>query len=74
MRSHPELAGTYLYLRGAQEIATKRIRDPQDRKKFVALVRSALADSVERGEPLPPVRLRERRPDRTAEREPAPTR
>jgi Large polyvalent protein-associated domain 7 len=57
--SHPELAGTYLNLRAA-EIAARTIRDPVDQKRFVALVRGALADQVERGEPLQPVRLRER--------------
>jgi putative DNA primase/helicase len=60
VRQHPELTSTYLHLRGAQEVAATRIRDPQDQRKFVSLVRSALADSVARGEPLQPVRLRER--------------
>jgi hypothetical protein len=56
---HPELAGTYLNLRAA-EIAARAIRDPEDQKRFVALVREALADQIERGEPLQPVRLRGR--------------
>jgi hypothetical protein len=77
VRNHPELVGTYLQLRAA-ELAAKRIRDPEDQKKFVALVRQALADSVARGEPLQPVRLRERSqrvPERKArEREPGPVR
>jgi hypothetical protein len=60
VRRHPELASTYLHLKGAEEVASKRIRDPEDQRKFVALVRTALADSVERGEPLQPVRLKER--------------
>lgn len=59
-RRHPELAGTYLQVRAAEE-AAKKIRDPQDQKRFVAKVREALAASVARGEPLPPVRLREPR-------------
>ena len=59
VRNHPELAGTYLNLKAA-EIAARAIRDPQDQKRFVALVRSAMADQIERGEPLQPVRLRER--------------
>ena len=67
VKVHPELAGTYLYLRGAEEIAQRRIRDPEDQRKFVAIVRSALAQSVAHGEPLPPVRLRAKR---NAEREP----
>ncbi len=65
-REHPELVGTYLQLRAA-ELASKRIRDPEDQKKFVALVRKALADSVARGEPLQPVRVRDR-PERVPER------
>lgn len=82
VKQHPELTGTYLYLRSAEEIAERRIRDPADRRKFVATVRQALADSVARGEPLPPVRLRERsaaerpasRSPREADREQAPVR
>ena len=77
VKEHPELAGTYLYLRGAEELARRRIRDPEDQRRFVDTVRTALADSVARGEPLAAVRLRERtaaRPARAAERDPAPTR
>lgn len=58
VREHPELAGTYLNLRAA-ELASKALRDPADRRRFVAQVRGALADDIERGEPLQPVRLRE---------------
>lgn len=71
VRQHPELAGTYLNLKAA-EIAARTFRDPEDRQRFVSLVRGALADQVERGEPLQPVRLREgpeRTPGRSA-REP----
>jgi hypothetical protein len=56
---HPELAGTYLNLRAA-ELASRALRDPEDQRRFVAQVRGALADHVERGEPLQPVRLRDR--------------
>jgi hypothetical protein len=59
VREHPELAGTYLNLRAA-ELASRALRDPEDQRRFVAQVRSALAEDVERGEPLQPVRLRER--------------
>jgi len=58
VKSHPEWVGTYLQVHAA-ELAAKRIRDPEDQKRFVQLVRSALADSVARGEPLPAVRLKE---------------
>ena len=80
VKRYPELVGTYLQVRAA-ELAARRFRDVQDRERFVNQVRSALADGVARGEPLPPVRLRERsaerpsaraRPART--REPVPVR
>jgi hypothetical protein len=59
VQEHPELAGTYLNL-GAAELASRALRDPQDRGRFVWQVRRALADDIERGEALQPVRLRER--------------
>jgi putative DNA primase/helicase len=66
VKSNPELMSTFLTLRGAQEIAERRIADPKDRERFVALVREAMAGSVKQGEPLPTVRLRE-------QNKPAPT-
>jgi hypothetical protein len=77
-RRHPELVGTYLQMHAAQ-IAARQFRDPQDRERFVNHVRSALADAVARGEPLPPVRLKDKVaiPTRTPEAtrgEEAPTR
>jgi Large polyvalent protein-associated domain 7 len=60
-RRHPELVGTYLQMHAAQ-IAARQLRDPQDRERFESLVRTALADAVARGEPLPPVRLKEKTP------------
>jgi Large polyvalent protein-associated domain 7 len=59
VKDHPELAGTYLNLRAAQ-IAARALRDPEDQKRFVDLVRTAMADSIARGAPLQPVRLRDR--------------
>ncbi len=64
-RQHPELLGAYLQMHAA-EIASRRFRDPQDRERFVAVVRSALADSVARGEPLPAVRMRQSEVERRA--------
>jgi putative DNA primase/helicase len=58
-RRHPELIGSYLQMHAAQ-IAARHFRDPQDQEKFVSHVRTALADAVARGEPLPPVRLKEK--------------
>jgi hypothetical protein len=60
VRSRPELASTYLSLRGAEEIAERRIADPKDRERFLALVREAMASSVKNGQPLPTVRMRDR--------------
>jgi putative DNA primase/helicase len=74
VREHPELAGTYLYLKAAEEVAKRRIRDPQDQRRFVETVRGALADSVARGDPLAAVRLRSRDAERKHEREHAATR
>jgi putative DNA primase/helicase len=65
VRARPELAGTYLNLKAA-ELASRGLRDPEDQRRFVAQVRGALADHVERGEPLQPVRLRERAALKTA--------
>jgi hypothetical protein len=63
VRSRPELASTYLSLRGAEEIAERRIADPKDRERFLALVREAMASSVKNGEPLPTIRLRNQSKD-----------
>jgi putative DNA primase/helicase len=60
VRAQPELISTYLSLRGAREIADKRIANLEDRERFVALVREAMAGSIEKGEPLPVIRVRER--------------
>jgi putative DNA primase/helicase len=67
VKRHPELVGTYLQMQAA-ELAAKQFRDREDQERFVTQVRSALADAVARGEPLPPVRLRESVPERAAAR------
>ena len=64
VKDHPELVGTYLQIRAA-ELAAKKLGDPEDRTRFVSAVRTALADSVARGEPAPRVRIRERKPSRS---------
>jgi hypothetical protein len=58
VRAHPELRSTFLSVRAAEEFATQRIADPKDRERFLALVRGAMAGSIQKGEPLPAVRLR----------------
>ena len=60
VKDHPELVSTYLSLRGAEAIAERRIADPQDRARFLALVREAMAKSIKNGAPLPAIRLRDR--------------
>ena len=79
-KEHPELQGSYLQLQAAKLGAERDIGDPGDRERFVARARAAIAQAIEHGEPLEPVRIRER-PARTtpeAERsrdpEQAPTR
>lgn len=77
VKRHPELLGTYLQLHAA-ELAAKTLRSPEDRQRFLASVRTALADSVARGEPLPPVPLKEppaqRRESRVSNRPAPPSR
>ena len=65
VRAHPELKSSFLSVRAAQEFAARRIADPKDRERFLALMREAMAASIHRGEPLPAVRLRD--PSRTEE-------
>ena len=69
-RRHPELVGTYLQMRAA-ELAAKKFQDPADRATFITRVHAALADRIARGEPLSPVRLRERPPPAKAAPTPA---
>jgi hypothetical protein len=59
VKAHPELKGTFLSVRAAEEFATARIKDPQDRERFLALVKGAMAGSIRKGEPLAAVRLRD---------------
>jgi putative DNA primase/helicase len=69
IESHPALVGTYLAVGAAEKLAAQRFADPDDRHRFVAIVREALADAIQRGEPLLSPKLREgarvapRRPD-----------
>ena len=58
VKARPELISTYLSLRGAEDIAERRIKDPKDRQRFLALVREALGNSIKKGEPLPAVQIR----------------
>jgi hypothetical protein len=64
VRAHPELKSTFLSVRAAEEFAVKRIANPEDRERFLELVRGAMAGSIRRGEPLPSASLRAQRQKR----------
>ncbi len=72
----PELAGTYTELHAAKLIAQELFAHPADRERFISRVREAIADEIERGEPLSAPRIRTkdpkqyppRTPDRAQER------
>jgi hypothetical protein len=58
VKARPELVSTYLSIRGAEDIAERRIKDPKDRERFLALVREAIGQSIKDGKPLPTVQIR----------------
>ncbi|MEJ1962915.1 MAG: LPD7 domain-containing protein [Gammaproteobacteria bacterium] len=75
---HPQLVGTELVLKQAEEFA-KTLNDPATREAFLAALRNTVADEIARGQPLRTTRVRtpEARaasrssrtpPDRAAER------
>lgn len=67
IRNHPELLGAYWALDSAAKVADARIKNPESRERFVALVRETLAHAIERGEPIAESRTgRERNPERRA--------
>jgi hypothetical protein len=74
VRAHPELKSTFLTLRAAEEVAARRIANPEDRERFVELVRLAIAGSVRKGEPLSSVPLTRRGPSGSPDRAPPPRR
>jgi hypothetical protein len=68
VRAQPELKSTFLTLRAAEELAARRIADPEDQRRFLKLVKEAIASSIEKGEPLLEVRLNEHRASRAPAR------
>jgi hypothetical protein len=58
VRKRPELRSTFLSLRAAEQLAAQRIADPQDREKFLSMVREAMTASTDRGTPMPDIPLR----------------
>ena len=61
-RQRPELRSTFLSLRAAEQLAAQRIANPEDRERFLKMVREAITASVQRGEPLPDINLRQKSP------------
>jgi hypothetical protein len=59
LRQCQGLAGAYLSLHAA-ELCARDMPDSDDRRTFVQMVRSELADRISRGGPFPTVRLRHR--------------
>jgi hypothetical protein len=70
----PELAGTYAELHAAKLVAQELYSHPGDRARFVTRVREAIADEIERGEPLSAPRVRNRAQDRQPSRSRTPER
>lgn len=58
LRQRPELRSAFVSLRAAEQLATQRIANPQDRERFLDMVREAISDSIQRGEPIPDIKLR----------------
>lgn len=58
LRQRPELRSAFVSLRAAEELATQRISNPEDRKRFLEMIREAISDSIQRGEPIPDIKLR----------------
>ncbi|MBB6095023.1 hypothetical protein HNQ60_003910 [Povalibacter uvarum] len=66
VRQRPELRSAFLSLRAAEQLAAQRIANPEDRVRFLQMVREAITASVQRGEPLPDINLRQKSPAATA--------
>lgn len=62
VRKRPELRSAFLSLRAAEQLAARRIANPEDRERFLKMVREAITASVQRGEPLPDINLRQKPP------------
>jgi hypothetical protein len=60
LRQRPELKGTYDELAIAKDAAPRFYTDRMDQQRFVGRLRTALADEIERGEPLSAARARNR--------------
>jgi putative DNA primase/helicase len=67
IRKHPELKGSYLKLHAAKLRIEQSTPNLEDRAKVLAGLREAMATSMERGEPLTPVRMQLRAANRAIE-------
>ncbi len=59
LKAHPELRSAFLSVRAAEEFAKQKLPNPEDRERFLELIRGALAGSIQKGTPLPAVRLKD---------------
>jgi conjugative element/phage-associated large polyvalent protein len=59
VKKHPELQGSYLKLQAVKLGAERDFKNLADRERLLVRARVLIAQSIERGEPLEPVRLRE---------------
>lgn len=71
-RQHPQLAGTYAYLREAELFAEHLSKYPDRQRRFIELAREEVAQRIERGESLPTTRLKTRDRDRDLQQERVP--
>lgn len=62
IKKHPELRSSFLSIRAAEEFAENRIRSPEDRARFLEMIRGVLSTSIHEGTPLPNVRLKDKSP------------
>lgn len=60
VEAFPDLVGAYFVLASASALIRERSASTDVQSRFIALVRESLARTVEIGEPLPQVRLRDR--------------
>src|SRR5581483_509083 len=60
VEAFPDLVGAYFVLASASALIRERSASAETQSRFLALVRESLARTVEIGEPLPQVRLRDR--------------
>ncbi|MCC7464507.1 MAG: hypothetical protein IT480_18840 [Gammaproteobacteria bacterium] len=59
VKAHPELRSAFLSIRAAEEFAKHKLPNPEDRERFLELIRGVLAGSIQKGTPLPAIRLKD---------------